>query len=406
MFKENRILFKTGGPEDAFQRGLDQDANFEKYGYALKLLKTLDQDANFEKYCYALKLLKTAGLSDEDAKKLMNDGTNPYINYLMDVKSYMRTNDRSFRVDKGGLTYTEKGSAIKYKDNDFERAIKWGKIIYPELKRIASSFRYKDKSGVERRANYSGYEALIWRAITERAPVMVRVLRTITSGQKVDVALQSEMFDELGKLQKGVSVRQLLVDERKRKMAGSIVELPEKDGARMEGEDSERAEIESIRRRKFGDVDDRAESLVKRGKNPREMTKEDFERASVGLMDLSSEVANRAGGGLPGLHAEVVSALDDAQFMITSGASEDDIQSMLARRINPFAEKLYKGSNKDTQAAMDTMEDLFDYYLDLMEKYYGKGAGDGGSFAPEQSNLDGGTEEELKADWQNIAGGD
>jgi hypothetical protein len=55
---------------------------------------------------------------------------------------------------------------------------------------------------------------------------------------------------------------------------------------------------------------------------------------------------------------------------------------------------------------MDTMEDLFDYYLDLMEKYYGKGAGDGGSFAPEQSNLDGGTEEELKADWQNIAGGD
>ena len=189
--------------QGAVGRSLD-DEQKQGQGFIKRARDIVDQqDQNRDTYEQSLKLIQKTGLNEEEAQKVLDDPINPYITDFMDFVERMDINGTKF-VDfseNGTFIFNDlQGSAggINYSSGAVERALKWGSVIYPNLKAVSQGFRY----------------SLVEKAIADKTPAMDKFIGDLALGYVIGAGEREAVREELRKLNSGETILADKNDER------------------------------------------------------------------------------------------------------------------------------------------------------------------------------------------------
>lgn len=152
-------------------------------------------DQQVDTYEQSLKLIQKTGLNKEQAQEVLYDPANPYITDFMDFVERMDKNGTKFVgfSESGTFIFNDQQGSyrgINYSSVPVERALKWGSVIYPNLKAISQGFRY----------------SLVKKAIADKTPAMDKFIEDLALGNAIGAGEREAVREELRKLNSGETI--------------------------------------------------------------------------------------------------------------------------------------------------------------------------------------------------------
>lgn len=152
-------------------------------------------DQQVDTYERSLKLIQETGLDKEQAQKVLDDPTNPYITDFMDFVERMDKNGTKFAgvLEDYTLVFNDQQGSyegINYSSGAVERALKWGSVIYPNLKAVSQGFRY----------------SLVKKAIADKTPAMDKFIGDLATGNIIGAGEREAVREELRRLNSGETI--------------------------------------------------------------------------------------------------------------------------------------------------------------------------------------------------------
>lgn len=404
MFKENRFVFNSGGEAPSGDRGVGENPR-DKLARTRKVRSNYSGDlasvfaAEQYKGGEGIKALKELGLDQASLNELLSDGTNPYVNWMVEFLGTFEKGgiilDKKAAKKAGRFVFTEKGSALQFHVRNLDRVFMWKDKIYPRLSRLVGQ------------RNYPKYESAVWKAILENTPGMSGWLNTICRGTTSSKEQNNWVLQELKEIASGVGVSKLKEREKWRKnMSEASISILKglteasvdekrfndelKDTATeldssvetCGKEDAKRREfwekVEAARQQKYNDLENRLSDIpgYERDSDLADLTEFEYSQVQKSLDDLTEDVFARCSDSdIEGFGRDVLKTLNEAESMARSGATMDQVMAFLGGNDLESKGDLLLGSKGDedfdSAADMQMLGSIFENKVAVIKAYYG-----------------------------------